>query len=90
VGFSIEWESLWEMKENGLKYKPVAEDGGVGVGERCVDGWVILDWTPDREKSLKAIDEALEGLAEKVSGIFYEPETLTKLLDSGRKLIGEK
>lgn len=88
-GFTIDWEILYQVSDgNKTVYYRINGDDTLGSSTHIKQNFVI-DWTEEREKTFKAIDEALKKLVQKIAPILGDIEVFTNLLDSGIKLLPE-
>ncbi|PKN36720.1 MAG: hypothetical protein CVU62_13380 [Deltaproteobacteria bacterium HGW-Deltaproteobacteria-2] len=88
-GFTIDWGILYQVSDdNKTVYYRINGDDTLGNSTYIKQNFVI-DWTEEREKTFKAIDEALKKLVQKIAPVLGDIEVFTNLLDSGIKLLPE-
>lgn len=88
-GISFNYEVLMKVEKEETEYYRIEEDGQIGWRKRIIEREVVvIDWTEDRELTLKNMAKAANEVALKFHK-FMTMEDLPELLEHGQiKLIG--
>jgi hypothetical protein len=87
-GFEIEFYTYIEISGAKKEYRLVHEDGSISQypEEFHNNGYMIIDWTQEREDTLKLIAIELEEMVKRVCKVFFSEKEMIKLLDSRSQL----